>query len=227
MQHSFWEIGSPSSLRSRAEWNHEAMESALEVVTCSVDSGHQRDGKRLRELNVVLAERKVQDFVWTWYSECLLRERTAQVLRSAGLTGFEVKPVGARFRQTPERPPKLCEMIVTGWAGLAKRESGIHPDERASCRVCGHLKYTGLRNPQELIDDKQWDGSDFFMVWPMPRYIFASERAVKTIRDHHLTGVRLRPVSDLKTTSGFTPGRLRYYMPEERAHEVGEPLGIY
>jgi hypothetical protein len=107
---------------------------------------------RLVDLNVVLPDGEVQDFVWTWQSECMVQERTLEILRSEGLTGFEVKPVNARFRKSHKQPPKLWELQVTGWAGMAKSESGIHLNEATSCSVCGYLDYTGLQNPEELID---------------------------------------------------------------------------
>jgi hypothetical protein len=157
----------------------------------------------------------------------LLQERTLTLLRSAGFTGFEVRPVEARFRRSTERPPRLWELVVTGWAGMARPESGIRLDEPASCSVCGHLRYTGLRNPGSLIDESKWDGSDFFMVWPMPMFVFVTDGVRRTVREHHLTGVRVVPVSDLGPADGFSPGRLSYSMPEERARELGEPLGIY
>ena len=114
---------------------------------------------------------------------------------------------------------------------MAKSESGIRLDEAKSCSVCGHLRYTELLNAEQLIDESKWDGSDFFMVWPLPKYVFVTERVVNVIREHHLTGVRIVPVSELKPSRhvipGYSPGRLSYSMPEKRARELGEPLGIY
>jgi hypothetical protein len=83
-----------------------------------------------------------------------------------------------------------------------------------------------LRNPKELIDPNLWDGSDFFMVWPMPGYVFVTDRLVTIILDHQLTGARCTPVSELGRTDGFSPGRLHYYMPQERARQLGGALGI-
>jgi hypothetical protein len=178
-----------------------------------------------------LSNGPVEDFVWTWYTECLVRDRTLELLRRHEFSGFEVKPVTARFEKSVQRPPTLWELRLTGWAGMAKPESGIRLDESASCKVCGKLRYTGLTNAEQLIDESKWDGSDFFIVWPLPKFVFATERVVNVIREHHLTGVRIEPVSELKTSPhvipGYSPGRLSYRMPEKRARELGEPLGIY
>ena len=215
------------SAKHLAEWDQEGMESALEIVRCAIDPDHQRGGRRLINLSVVLPDKVVEDFVWTWQSECLVPESTLALLYSKRFTGFEVKPVSARFLRLAQKPPKLWELVPIGWAGMAKAESGIRLDQRESCPACGYLRYTGLQNPKELIYEKIWDGNDFFIVWPMPKYIFISERVGHTILDNHLTGVRILSIGDLEKTERFAPGRLHYYMPEGRARQLGVPLGIY
>lgn len=225
LKNPVYKIESPHSLRKLAEWDHGKME--LESIVCPINEGHQRSGRRLTNLHIVLPDGEVEDFVWTWYSECLILESTLELLRSSSLTGFYVKPVQARFEKSTATPPKLWELVVTGWAGMAKPKSGIRFDESKSCPVCGHLKYTGLTNANELIDESKWDGSDFFMVWPLPRFVLVTERVVRLVREAELSGVSILPVSKLKPTDSFGPGRLSYWMPDARARELGEPLGIY
>lgn len=225
MENSLWRIQPPSSQRKLAEWDDNEMD--LEPITCPTNATHQHGGKRLTDLSVVLQDGELADFVWTWYGECLLQDRTLGLLRSNGFTGFEVKPVKARFKTSTECPPKLWELVLTGWAGIAKPESGIRLDESKSCPVCGHLHYTGLLNPRHLIDENKWDGSDIFMVWPMPKYIFITWQVRHTLGEHKLKGLRLTRVSELEPTDGFSPGRLSFWMPEARARELGEPLKIF
>jgi hypothetical protein len=200
----------------------------LESVTCSFNNKmHQRSGKRLTDLNVVLPDGAVEDFVWTWQGECIVQDHTLELLKSSSFSGFSVKPVQARFMKSAESPPQLWELVVTGWAGMAKAESGIHLDNLTCCPVCGLLGYTGLTHADQLIDEGKWDGKDLFMVWPMPRYYFVTERVTRIIRENRLTGVDVVPVSEIKPTDGFGPGRLSYFMPQELAKAFGEPLGIY
>jgi len=231
LANKFWrldKIWTSQASRRQAEWDHDEMESALEVIECPVNPGHQHAGKRLRNLSVVLPDNEVQDFVWTWYSECLLRDNTLALFRSAGFTGFETKPVAARFRSAKSAPPKLWELVVIGWAGMASPASGVRLDESKSCTICGHLTYTGLLHPDLLINEASWDGSDFFMVWPFPRFIFITERVARAIRSHNLRGARTVRGSDFNpVTDQFSPGRLSYLMPQQRARELGGPLGIY
>ena len=115
---------------------------------------------------------------------------------------------------------------MTGWAGIAPAESGVRLVER--CDGCGHIRYSGCENSDALIDVSQWDGGDFFMVWPLPKYIFVTDRVAQLVRDNRLMGAVLERPADLRFTSGgFSPGRLSYWMPEQRAHEFGDALGIY
>ena len=65
------------------------------------------------------------------------------------------------------------------------------------------------------------------MVWPLPRFIFITDRVRQLIEAHGLTGCRFVMPEELADMDGFGPGRLSYWMPEKRARNLGEPLGIY
>jgi hypothetical protein len=239
MNSEFWHLRPNASERKLAEWDHDKMK--LEIVKCPADPGferngrhypaHQRAGRRLTNLSIVLPNEPADDFVWTWQNECLVKDHTLELLRDHAISGFDVKPVAVRSESPIERPPRLSELMVTGWGGMAKPESGIHLDESQSCSACGRLRYTGLVDAEQLIDKGRWDGSDYFIVWPMPRYIFVTERVIRLIEKHQLTGVRFQRISEIKQSKsvipGYSPGRLSYWMPEKRAREIGEPLGIY
>lgn len=257
-QPQFWHLDSHESTSGHAEWAHDKMD--LDQVICPAREGHRREGRRLTDLSVTLPGRKVQDIVWTWYSECLIQDRVLNLFRDNGLTGFEVKPVKSVFKKAREKPPRLWELVVTGWAGMAPPESGIRLVER--CEGCGHTTYSEPSDVTKLISPSQWDGSDFFIVWPLPNFIFVTERVVHVIRDNDLKGVVLTPPAKLlflgprikklaakriresnlpgakpmspedvarlmDYTPRLAPGRLSYCMPEKRARELGEPLGIY
>ena len=189
------------------------------------DPGHQRGGKRLNDLNITLSRGTVQDFVWTWYSECLFQCQVLTLFRSEGFTGFDVKPIKARFKKGNHEPPTLWELVVRGWGGVA--DQNLASDDFCIVRDVNLRNTLASGNPQNLIDDKQWDGSDFFIVWPMPRLVFVTERVANCIRDHQLTGVLLRDVRGLTDVGkdGLSGGRLSDWMPESRARELGERPG--
>jgi len=223
----FWDLCPPDSTRKRAEWNNDEIE--LEKVRCRINRGHRRGGKRLSDLSVLLPRGPLPDFVWTWYSECLLQEHVLELFRAEGFTGFDVKPVQARFKDDgPGEPARFWELLLTGWAGLARPESGITRTE--FCEGCKFVHYSGLRDATQLLDEAQWDGSDFFMLWPMPRHVFVTARVVDSIRAHRLKGVTPMPMHDMKQDpaliDGYGPGCLSYWMPEESARERGESSGI-
>ncbi len=219
-----WELGSPKSQNRRAWWVSEEMKS--EGVVCPANAGHRRGGKRLTDLSVSLPGKTVEDFVWTWYSECLIQDHVLERFRAERFTGFEVKPVKARFKKIRDvEPPRLLELIVTGWGGLASLASGVKLTR--CCDSCGDLTYSTFTDPKFLFDVSKWDGSDFFMIWPLPKFIFVTDRVAQFIREQRFSGVTLLGLDQLKPGDGFGPGRLSYWMPDARARELGKPLGIY
>lgn len=221
---TFWSLASPNSTARLAKWVDGEMD--LEQVICPIDEGHRRGGKRLTNLSVTLPGRTVHDFVWTWQSECLVQEHVLDLLRKRGFTGFDVRPVRARFKRASEgEPPRLWELIVTGWAGMASPTSGIRLLER--CPGCGDSVYSGVNNLGAVIDASKWDGSDFFMVWPLPKFIFVTDRVAQVVRQSRLAGAVLKQPRDVNLSGGTVGGgRLSYWMPEDRARELGRPLGI-
>jgi hypothetical protein len=222
----FWYLHSPESDAKQSEYA-EGMD--WEGIVCPVNSGHRRAGRRVTDLSVKLRGNGVDDFVWTFFSECLVQDRVLELFRTHGVTGYEVKPNPVKTAFKRKRgcdPPRLWELVVTGWAGMAPPESGVRLT--SSCDACGDLEYSGCTNPANLIDPGRWDGSDLFMVWPLPRFIFVTDRLAQLIRDNRLTGAVLRRPEELTFHSaGFGPGRLSLWMPEARARELGEPRGIF
>jgi len=215
MKTRFWELTKPNTSRYRAEWAHDEMRLG------------EGGGKRLTDLSIVLPGDSIQDFVWTWYSECCVQQHVLEMFRNEGFTGFEIKPVRARYEKSSSPPPPLWELVITGWGGMAAEESGIKLNEEESCLARHYYRYTGTDHPERIIDVSRWDGSDFFMVWPLPRFVFITDRVAHLIKEKKLIGARIVTPADLKKSDGFTPGRLSYYMPDMRAKELGEPLGIY
>ena len=230
MDEPFWSLDYLGQISRLAWWNEDEVDCA--PIFCPINPGHQRAGPRLNDLSVILPRKPVQDLLWTWMSECLIQENVRELFLEHGLTGFTTKPVKARFdgKGGANSVPMLWELVVTGWGGMARDASGI--SLATSCSNCGHLVYSGLTSPEQLFDESQWDGSDFLMIWPLPKYVIVTNRVAELVRKSSFTGCRLRPISriledNLAKTSGFSPGRLSYWMPENRARELGEPLGIF
>jgi hypothetical protein len=194
---------------------------------CSVDPNHTSPKPGPKEhLSVIFRTSKPKDFVWTWGGELLCTEELVRTFEENGITGFTTRPVKTQLRSAKKGPiPNYRELITTGWAGLASRDSGL--ELLKFCEGCKKSEYR-IADPSRLIDEAAWDGSDIFMVWPLPKFRFVSERTVDLIRSKKITGVAIVPAGEaINPSSTFGPGRLSWRMPEERARQIGEPLGIY
>lgn len=224
MNHKFWHIHPPIPYHRFAEGDPE-QPNDWEQRFCPWCG--PTPGRRLMDLSLVLRGRRVEDFTWTIFSECLIQDHVLHYFREQGFTGFEVKPVQARFRKkAAQPPPRLWELVVTGWGGMAAPQSGVRLVSR--CQICGRVLYSQPSNPGKLIDARQWDGSDFFIIWPLPRFIFVTDRVARAIQEQRYTGVCFTAPErlDFDPSKELAPGRLSFWMPQARARELGESLGI-
>jgi hypothetical protein len=191
----------------------------LEQIVCPRFPEHRRGGRRIGPLAVELPTTETPDFLWTWQSDCLIRSEVIELLHGDGLGGWQVKRAQAEAPGGAPVAAEYWELVVTGWGGVAPPESGIRLVER--CDYCGFERYTCFSRAPALVDPSHWDGSDFFIVWPLPRFVFLAERAASLIRAHAFSGIRLVPLTDLRCDGvGVNPGRLEWFMPDERAREL-------
>ncbi|MBV9300958.1 MAG: hypothetical protein JOY62_00265 [Acidobacteriaceae bacterium] len=196
-----------------------------EEIRCSLVPGHARIGRFFSDLNVTIPCAPAADVLFTWGSECLIQGNTLAVMKAERLTGFWTKPAKAALKKTGEQIP-VYQLGITGWAGIIPAESGVRL--REYCPECQFSNWSDLANPDALIDPQNWDGSDFFMIWPLPAFIFVTERVVQVFKDAGLKGAEfVKTFPSLPRGAGLSPQRLSYFMPPDRAHEIGDPLGIY
>ena len=169
-----------------------------ESISCPEDEGHRRAGRRITDLNIQVRSRKIVDFSWTMMSDVVITDRALHVLRNNRLTGFEVKPAiitSSRHRMDRQRLPKFWELIVIGQAGHANPDSGIYL--KWKCEACGLVRYSAYENGI-IVDEKNWDGSDFSYVVGYPKHILVTERTKNIIESNHLTNVVFTPSNKLK-----------------------------
>ena len=193
---------------------------------CPVDPDHRMSRYNADTLSVALSSTRVKDIVWTWGSDLLVQDHVLTFLRSNGITGFTANKADVRFKnRSAMPPPRLWEILVTGWGGMAREQAGIELVK--SCPGCGYRKYS-IAHPTRLVDPDQWDGSDFFMVWPLPAYFFLSDRAASLLKHSGYKGFKLIPATQINVKPGetVTPGSLSFWMPADRAMLLGGPLGI-
>jgi hypothetical protein len=222
MNAAFWLLEPPRN-------QHRAIvagDTKFEQITCPFSDGHIRAGRRLGDLRATIDPAGVKDFTWTWSREILASERLLDVFLKHRITGYEIRPATVTYsKRGPAKPAAMYELIITGWGGMPSSAAGLTVAK--SCPACNHRTYA-IAEPSRLIDPAAWDGSDLFIVWPLPLFRFASERLANILREEKITGVKLTPAVDipLKRGNGATPGRLLNWMPPNRAHALGDRLGI-
>lgn len=199
----------------------------MESVVCEAHPEHRRAGKRITPLTIILNGQPKGDLLWTWYGELLLTVKALEKLNEGKISGFEAKPVSVRMASGFAPKVALWELCVQGWGGVASIKSGIKLDLEKSCSECGLLIYSAPETVLDVIDISQWDGSDVFMIWPMPKFIFVTRRFVDIIINNKLSGITISSANRLTLVGReLSPGRLAYWMPEERARILGDSLGI-
>jgi len=161
------------------------------------------------DLTIILASPRIGDFVWTWYNDCIVTESTLSLFREAGLTGFQARPVTVeKFKRLPRKRagevtfPPLRELAITGKGGDAAPESGIYP--LYEIKDSGRFQYSSFRNGI-VVDEANWDGSDFCTVNGYPKHILVTERVKDVIVGHQLTNCALIPSDKLEWRSGERP----------------------
>jgi len=168
-------------------------------------------GEPRKDLAIVLPTPKMGDFVWTWYSECILPDRTLALFREAGFTGFvsrqvvveKIKRSGSKRREETPIPP-LWELLIRGKGGDAAPESGIVPYQYEDSSGVTHRGYTSFRNGI-IVEESNWDGSDFFTVNGYRKFLLVTERVKEFIIDRQLTNCALIFSDKLEWGSGVTP----------------------
>jgi hypothetical protein len=202
--------------------------SARKAMQCPLyPDEHQRSVRGFGELSVELPERALADDIsWTWESDCLVSRSFAFLLRSSNITGFDTRPVeitigGIAIEHQTE------QLVVVGWGGIAKPESGVRLDESESCSACGHLVYSGVQHWRHLIDVRHWDGSDIFMVWPLPTFILVTDRVAKLLKDNKTRELTLTPLDAMEPQEGdLSPGRVGYWLPSDKIRSMAIPNDI-
>jgi hypothetical protein len=191
--------------------------SPVETHLCELDSTHVDEQRWLRPLRVQGPVMPQTDFEWTVYSDLIISTEIARNLSKAGFTGmrfFEVE-----FYSTSGTPfgRDSVELRACGWGGMASKGSGIRAME--ACKCCGRQVFSGITDKAKLFDIDAWDGSDFFIIWPLRRFMMITEAVAKHIWDAGYSGVRIvrlveLPLLTVKGFEGFSPGSLKSWHNE-------------
>ncbi len=206
--------GKPHLVYGRPEWERHFGRAEWSDKVGGLSTGRLLPpyGEARVDLAIILPSLKIGDFVWTWYSDCIVTEHTLLLFRQAGFTGFEARPVEVekikrlnRKRREEAAIPLLRELLIQGKGGDAAPESGIYP--LYEIEDSGRFSYSSFRNGI-IVDEANWDGSDFFTVNGYPKFILVTERVKDLIIGHQLTNCALIPSHKLEWSSGTRPEEL-------------------
>ena len=203
--------GKPHLVYGRPEWERRFSRAEWSDKVGGLSTGRLLPpyGEARVDLAIILPSPKIGDFIWTWYSDCIVTEDTLSLVRQGGFTGFEARPVMvekikglSRKHRGEVTIPPLWELQVQGKGGDAAPESGIYP--LYEIQDSGRFSYSSFRNGI-IVDEVNWDGSDFFTVNGYPKFILVTERVKDLIIAQELTNCSLIPSHKLEWSSGVRP----------------------
>ena len=164
-----------------------------EVIHCPKYPGHQRGHRIARSLHVEFKSKKKADIYETSYSNWLIPDKVAEAFTDAGLPGCEFRPVDF---VGIDLSGNLWELVATGTAGQPDPVCGM--DFVRRCEYCGSTQYRHFRESTGLmVDENNWDGSDFFTVIPLPMILLATKRVKEIIKKNKFKGATLIPTTEL------------------------------
>ena len=198
------------------------------VTLCPV--ADHRSVRRVREAAIEVSHSKRdQLMIWLVSGEVAVHRTVLLEMENQRVSGYRSRPATVQFRDGSVSTD-YSEIIVTGWAGVAPVESGIRLVEE--CPGCHRKRYSGLQDSDKVIDWTQWTGDDFFIVWPLPKYILITKRIVDiltamNVKSYRLGGLRRYENRNIPVSrQGFAVPPLSNFMPEDLALQYGGRLGL-
>jgi hypothetical protein len=176
-------------------------------------------------------DKRDEPVIWTTpFPRCLVHDRFAAELRSLCFKGLRFGPATVRFRNGFVSD-EYKRLVVTGWAGIAHPESGVRLLK--CCSGCAVREYSPLTKPSRIVDVEQWQGDDFFLVWPLLDYVFVTGRAAECFQSVRVRGCSVRALKLTATKEeifgwgdGFTVTGLAGALPKILAAKYRRPPEI-
>lgn len=202
---------------AKAEFTKDSVE--FKSIDCPVDPYHSRVRMQICDNPKATLTPGIRgDVVWSIYGDLIIGPRVLDVLRRAAVSGYATRPIHVAG-------DTMYLLTARGWAGMASPESKIYQAHYHEC--CGHVRYKVRGWPSRIVNPATWDGSDIFMVWPLPSQLFVTRRVADVLSEAGVTGLACLPeLSVIRRSDTFAPGRLSYYMDSEVARERGRSAGI-
>jgi len=195
-------------------------ETAFDYELCKQNPEHARRNRPKRPLEIIAPIRPLTDFQWTVFGDCIVTSTVKASFETAQLSGAEFRTVKCYSSSGLPFEQELFELRVIGWGGMAAPSSGVHVIRE--CKYCGRRVYSGYTNPADLFDFDGWDGTDLFVIWPLPRYIMILPSVKSWIIENGFSGVVPRELSRLpKVVAGtLTPGSLDDWFDDDKVRAI-------
>jgi hypothetical protein len=190
-----------------------------DMIHCGLKQGHQRSANYGEKFSIEMPlDTLTLSMYWTWMFDCLIRHDLSHLFASNGITGFRTQQV--KIKLAGERVSHDFEMLKPiGWGGGATEKSGVKLLE--SCCACGYLRYSGVQDWRQLIDWTQWDGSDIFIAWPLPKYILITDRVRDLLETNLIEEMTITSLEKMAPQdSDLTPGRVSDWLPLDKIRSL-------
>lgn len=194
----FWFLGF-SSLPGAQLWNDES-DPYLRDIVCSLDSGHNSATRRWapavfrEETSADTALNPIFDALFSARSSFVFRNKVFAEFEKENLTGWIRNPASIhRADSTVETG--FGELWIKGFAGIANQKGGCRLLWK--CRTCGNTRYAPGFSVADAFKNLDWDGSDFFTLWPLVNYRFCTDRAKAVLERFHTEEIRFINAEEL------------------------------
>jgi hypothetical protein len=208
-----------------------ASDMAMITTLCPANQGlpsqHAMRQRWNSPLKVIGPVKRQTDFEWTVYHDILIEQDVVTKLKRAGFSGVEYRQV--EMFTTTQTPigREVFELRITGWGGMASPTSGIRVIE--ICPKCNRRVYSGQTNPSDILSPEEWDGSDFFMIWPLPRTTFVTKRVAEIIASSDFSDVCVNKLESLPNSINgkYSPGHIQDWFDGDKLANVLKRFGDY
>ncbi|HEY2468400.1 MAG TPA: hypothetical protein VGI45_11275 [Terracidiphilus sp.] len=222
----YFNLRAPDTERLWADHNKSSGEKTR--VPCSVNPQHMGWNLRTSPLYLEVKHNSRKELmIWAW--GVAIHNDLAEQFKNEGFTGYQLKPAIVRFRDGTTSSA-YQELVVTGWAGMVSRLSGMEMTE--SCRGCHYRRYSAVKNYDNIIDWQQWSGEDFFYVYPFLAWRLCTERVAQFLIGHKVKSSWIEEGFDaLRRDSILSKydvpvGDLNNFLPHDLAAKYGKQIGL-